>query len=207
MKFHSRHIFQPLTLLTLLLLSGCIASLPKPLVSMGDLGELKPGNIIVMGKVQLLPPLYEGEQKFVAVGRYKESIYRNSLILLYDDHMRKINNRPRRSDYKRHIVAPFGEYFFIQLPADQAYLIFAELPMKTENAHWPSKYLPAGFRIPFKPGDRAIYVGTLKYYRNKFFDITKVDLVDDYKLAQNVFADRFGRSLKLRKALLQDASD
>jgi hypothetical protein len=63
-------------------------------------------------------------------------------------------------------------------------------------------YFPGGLKISLKPGDKAVYVGTVQYHRNEFFVVTKVAIVDDYDRANAEFKKKFGTKFPLRKALL-----
>jgi molybdopterin synthase catalytic subunit len=59
--------------------------------------------------------------------------------------------------------------------------------------------------VSLKPGDRAVYIGTVRYHRNEFWEITKVAIVDDYDRANADFRKKFGAKTPLRKALLTPA--
>ena len=63
-------------------------------------------------------------------------------------------------------------------------------------------FFPGGLKVSVKPGDKAVYIGTVQYHRNEFFDITKVAIVDDYERANTEFKKKFGKKHTLRKALL-----
>jgi hypothetical protein len=57
------------------------------------------------------------------------------------------------------------------------------------------------FRVDIRPGDRAVYIGTIQYYRDEFFSTEKVVVKDDYAAANAEFQRRFGRGVTLRRAL------
>ncbi len=48
----------------------------------------------------------------------------------------------------------------------------------------------------------VIYIGTIQYHRNEFFEVTKSAIVDDYERANAEFKKKFGTKHPLRKALL-----
>jgi hypothetical protein len=50
-----------------------------------------------------------------------------------------------------------------------------------------------------------VYIGTLRYQRDEFFEITRVTVVDEYAQASAEFAKRFGSRQPLRKALMTRA--
>jgi molybdopterin synthase catalytic subunit len=60
-------------------------------------------------------------------------------------------------------------------------------------------------KVSIKPGDKAVYVGTVQYHRNEFFEVTKVTIVDDYDHANAEFKKKFGARYPLHKALLTSA--
>ena len=151
-----------------------------------------------------MPPLHEEEQRFTFDSRYREDIYRGSAVLLYDNQKRLLKKRPKRRDYRNHLAVPIGKTFFVEADNEPFFVIWCEVPMNADPQNWTTLYLPAGFEVPMEPGDRAVYIGTLIYYRNRFMDIEKVELVDDFRLAEIEFVERFGRGIKLKKALLRD---
>jgi len=55
-------------------------------------------------------------------------------------------------------------------------------------------------------GDKAVYIGTVRYTRDEFFEIKKVAIVDDYERANSEFRKKFGTKIALRKALLRRRS-
>ncbi len=61
--------------------------------------------------------------------------------------------------------------------------------------------LPGGLQYALKPDDRAVYIGTLRYYRDDYNTITKVEIVNDYARAKRAFYAKFGTSFKLRAVM------
>jgi hypothetical protein len=75
-------------------------------------------------------------------------------------------------------------------------MVFLEVGSGMSRARFPG-----GLKVALKPGDRAVYIGTLRYHRDEFFEITKVSIVDEYGAAQAEFRKKFG-GVPLRKALM-----
>lgn len=48
-------------------------------------------------------------------------------------------------------------------------------------------YFRGGFQVALKPGDRAVYIGTVRYHRDEFFEVTRVTVADDYREASAEF--------------------
>ncbi len=60
---------------------------------------------------------------------------------------------------------------------------------------------PIRYRLDVKPEDRAIYIGTLRFHRDEFGSVTKVELLDQYEQAMDDYRSRFGNGPRPRKAL------
>ncbi len=62
-------------------------------------------------------------------------------------------------------------------------------------------YFPGGLKVSIQSGDKAVYIGTIRYHRDEFFNITKTRIVDDYGRANAEFKKQFGTKVALRKSL------
>ena len=179
-----------------LALAACAPAPRGPVTSLGDLGG---GEMVLVGKVELVPPLRKGEQKIrgMVVGNFE-----NRLYLLMDDRLRALLNEPRLADYAGRIEAPLGSTYFVRSKAAPAYVLGGILFLEMGGQSQEKAYFPGGFLVPYNPGDRAVYVGTLRYHRDEFFEITRVTVVDEYKEAAAEFRAKFGGGQALRRALL-----
>jgi len=61
---------------------------------------------------------------------------------------------------------------------------------------------PGPIEFDIRPGDRAIYVGTLRLHRDEFHEVTRAEVHDHFSAAHAEFTRKFGAGLALRKALL-----
>ena len=59
--------------------------------------------------------------------------------------------------------------------------------------------LPGGLKYDIRDSDKAIYIGTIRYYRDDYNAITKIDFLNDFEKANQAFIDRFGNGVKLRQ--------
>ena len=59
--------------------------------------------------------------------------------------------------------------------------------------------------VDIRPGDKAVYVGTLRLHRDEFHEVTKAELRDDYNEAMAEYRKRFAGEPLPRKALLRRA--
>jgi hypothetical protein len=177
-------------------LAGCA---PAPRAPLTSLDALDSGELVLVGKVEMVPPLRKGEQKIAGnvIGNFENRIY-----LMMDERLRPLPDDPRIADYAGRIEAPIGGTFFVRSKAAPSYVLGGILFLEMTGSSTQRVYFPGGFQVAARPGDRALYIGTLRYHRDEFFEITRVTVVDDYAAANAEFITRFGKGAALRKALL-----
>jgi hypothetical protein len=193
-------------LLAALFLSACVGP-PLPLA--GSPGDVLPGETVVVGRIEIVPPLDEGEQKMETVSTDRGVIlvnptaskYRNTVILVTDGVMREMGE-PRIGDYRGRMEVPLSETFYVRVPGGPRYVLATEILMQLQATGLEKFRLPAGYKIDIRPGDTAVYMGTVRYHRNDFYDITKVEIVDEYRSELAAFRKAFGKKAGLRKALI-----
>jgi hypothetical protein len=179
-----------------ILLAACAPAPRAPLTSLDALGR---EEIVVVGKVELVPPLRKGEQKIrgMVVGNFE-----NRLYLMMDEKLRPLPEEPRIADYAGRIEALIGSTFFVRSKAAPSYILGGVLFLEIGGSSQQKIYFPGGFQVAARPGDRAVYVGTLRYQRDEFFEFTRITVVDEYREASAEFEAKFGKGQTLRKALL-----
>jgi len=179
-----------------LALASCAPAPRAPLTSLSALGS---DEVVVVGKVELVPALRKGEQKIrgMVVGNFENTVY-----LMMDEKLRPLPQDPRIADYAGRIEARFGSTFFVRSKAVPAYILGGVLFLEIGGQSQEKIYFPGGFQVAAKPGDRAIYIGTLRYQRDEFFEFQRITVVDEYKEANAEFQARFGSGQTLRKALM-----
>lgn len=181
-------------LLALLALGGCQYGLPEA-SSRADLAQ---GRVILVGKVELDPPLAKDEQDL----RLGERGQGNLINLLTSPTQTTMDpDKLGMGDYRTAIKAPLGSEFFVVAPHAQANIRGAMLYMHGGD----QIFFPGGLRYAAGEQDKAIYIGTIRYRRNAFYEIVGMDVIDEYARANAAFNKRFGGSMKLRKALLKPA--
>jgi len=186
-----------LVALLALAVAACAPAARAPLTSLSSLDR---DEVVIVGKVELVPPLRKGEQKIrgMVVGNFENTIY-----LMMDEKLRPLPQDPRIADYAGRIEALIGSTFFVRSKAVPSYVLGGILFLEIGgNSPQQKIYFPGGFQVAAKPGDRAIYVGTLRYHRDEFFEITRVTIVDEYREASAEFEAKFGKGAILRKALM-----
>jgi hypothetical protein len=106
------------------------------------------------------------------------------------------------ADYAGRIEAILGKNFFVRSDNKPFYILGGMMYLDLGGREMNRAYFPGGLKVSLKPGDKAVYVGTVQYHRNEFFEITKATIVDDYDRANAEFKKKFGAKYPLRKALL-----
>ena len=100
-------------------------------------------------------------------------------------------------------MAPLGQTFFVRSRAAPFYVLGGMLILEMGGSRVDRAYFPGGLKVEVKPGDRAVYIGTLRYHRDEFFEVSKTVVVDDYAGASAEFVRRFGDGQGLRKSLMK----
>lgn len=186
-------------LVVVALLAGLVACAPPPRAPLTSLDSLGRDEVVLVGKVELVPALRKGEQKIrgMVVGNIE-----NTMLLMMDEKLRPLPEEPRIADYAGRIEAPIGSTFFVRSKAVPSYVLGGVLFLDIGGSSQQKAYFPGGFQVAAKPGDRAVYIGTLRYHRDEFFEITRITIADDYREASAQFEAQFGKGQSLRKALL-----
>ncbi len=183
-------------LLLICTLSACVGAARAPLES---LSELQSGETMVVGRIELVPALQKGEQKIQGLN---SSSFENKIFVITDDQNRVLTKEPEVADYAGRIEAILGKDFFVRSDSKPFYIVGGMIYLEVGGREMNRAYFPGGMKVSIKPGDKAVYIGTVQYHRNEFFEVTKVAIVDDYEHANAEFKKKFGGKISLRKALL-----
>jgi hypothetical protein len=162
---------------------------------MTDLGA---NEAVLVGRIEMVPPLQQGEQKLEGLF---VSDMRNRAYFLTDDHWREVQGEASLSDYRGYVGEEFGKTFAVAVPTQPLYLLKGIMYLHFTGNRWEQAWLPGGLKVDLLPGDKAVYMGTVRYHRNEFMDITRVEIVDDFTRERADFAKRFGAGTVLRKKL------
>ena len=185
--------------LGLLMLAGCAPAARTPL---DRLEALDDGEMVVVGKVELVPPLRKGEQRIRGIGT---GSIENRMLLLLDERARPLPREPAIADYAGRIEAPLGETFFVRSRRAPFHVLGGVLFLDFGGDTQQRAYFPGGLQVDARAGDRAVYIGTLRYHRDEFFEVSRVTVVDDYAEANAEFNRKFAGRQALRKALMKPA--
>ena len=186
-------------------LAGCGPQPEQPVTRLADVGA---DSVVVVGRLELQPPLRPNEQQlkmgtfdpFDAADRFRDRGF------LYFG--RAADMPAEKGDF---VMNPhLGELYFLRVPKNTPYLLGGYIMAqyvarmtspRTMTVDDARIEIPGGLRYDMRPGDRAIYVGTLVLHRDEFNEVTKAVIVDDYAPAAAAFKKRFGQGTELRKAI------
>jgi hypothetical protein len=173
----------------------------KTLKNIKSLGE---DEIVLVGRIELVPPLQEFEQNLKTIGSKR---YKNAAMFVIGERPVDVQN-PGLRDGKYADGVRFGEDFYLRRKRSDT-LIYSGSIILTQSAlaghgrrasvDVERLILPGGLKYEVQPSDRAIYIGTLRYHRDDYDAITKVDLLDEFDKAKKAFIAQHGTSLKLRR--------
>jgi hypothetical protein len=162
------------------------------------MAELASDEAVLVGRIEIVPPLQEGEQRLE--GLFVNDM-RNRAYFLTDDHWREIPGEPSMSDYRGHVGELFGKTFSVAVPTHPLYVLKGIMYLHFTHNRWEQAWLPGGLKVNLQPGDKAVYMGTVRYHRNAFMDITRVEVVDEFNKENANFTKKFGTRAVLRKKL------
>lgn len=187
-------------LIPLLLCSLCVAAVAstrKPIDSFDKLGA---NETVVVGRVELVPPLHEHDQRLRGPFSGK---YANKMFMMVDEEYRELTEEPGWGDFKGRIDASFGEEFVVRSSTEPFFIIAGAMVLGLDQGVPDQAYFPGGLVVEIRPGDKAVYIGTIRYHRDEFFEVTRTEIVDEYERVNTEFRNQFGDTYPLRKALLK----
>ena len=157
-----------------LLLQAC--AMPRMLPAATD---LKAGGeeVVVIGKIELVPPLHQLEQKthWNVIG--EKSMLGRIFIATGDMHKPVKTGTPDAADFQSTLEAEWGKPFMVKMPRHGTWFNggMAHLDVLNQETLW----FPGGMYFEVPQGAKAVYIGTLRYHRNDFNAITRVEIVDE----------------------------
>ena len=180
-----------LLLAATLTLSGCF--IPSELPPASKLSDISDGSVILVGRIELNPPLGPKDQilKGPYANRTKNVVYINLTPNLVDE-----DNAP---DVGPTVIQDkLGHFFFVKMKPKSIYVQDMMIYTSFTPDETDSVKLPGGFRVNIRKGDRAVYIGTFRFTRNEYFDITKAQYIDEYARANEAFKRKFHARFNLR---------
>src|ERR1051325_396674 len=137
------------------LLAACVVPAARdPVNSFSAVGS---NETVVVGRVELVPPLRKGEQKIKTLN---SGSFENKLFLIADEKPRALTKEPELADYKGRIEATVGENFFIRSQSQPFYIVGGMMYLDLGSREMNRAYFPGGLMVPLRAGDKAVYIGT-----------------------------------------------
>lgn len=189
----------PLPVVLIVLGAACtlaLAGARKPVSSFAKVGNTE---AVVVGRVELVPPLHEHDQRIKGIGTGR---FKNKMFLMVDKEYRELTEEPGRRDFKGRIDASFGEEFIVRSSNEPFFIIAGMIYLSLGDGPPDPAYFPGGFKVEIDHDDKAVYIGTIRYHRNDFFEVERVEIADDYERVKAEFEREFGKEHPLRKSLL-----
>lgn len=192
-----------LLVLAAVALAGCV-SVSEDLNSFGEVGA---DAVMVVGKIEIVPRIKPEEQSFKANDPFntKRHILGRAILFMAD--------KPEYQERTDTALNPVLEQtYFLKVPRSKRYMVKGSVTMayalrvvsrRQAVADQTELMLPSPIAFDVRPGDRAIYVGTLRLHRDEFHEVTKVELRDEYAKAVAEYRTRFPGAPLPRKALLR----
>lgn len=187
-----------------LVLAGCV-TVSEDVKSARDVGA---DSVMLVGKIEIVPPIKPEEQQYRAgwdAFNTKRQFIGRAILFTSDT--------PQYRDHTSYVLnPPLEETFFVKLPKDHRYVVKGSVTMslvsratsaRTVSMDQSELVFPAPIELDLRPGDKAIYIGTLRMHRDEFHEVTKAELRDDYAVAMKEYRKRFAGEPLPRKALLK----
>lgn len=166
--------------------------------------DLKAGasEVVVIGKIELVPPIngeLEQRRYWNVIG--EERMLTHLLMATGGE------NRPVKtsgfdgSDFQNSLEAKWGVPFMVKATSQRTFLNGAVtyLDVRYQELLW----FPGGYYFDVPNGAKAVYIGTLRYHRNDFNRITKVEVIDERQDIAAALKTTGGSPLEVRASLLK----
>ena len=188
-----------------LVAAGCV-SVSEDVASPRDVGS---DAVVLVGKIEIIPPIKPTEQKYQAgwdVFNTKRHFLGRAILFTAD-------TPQYRERTGNALNPPLEETYFLKLPRTHRYIVkgYVSMELVSRGASARSGFdqtelaFPVPIEVDLRPGDKAVYVGTLRIHRDEFHEVTSAELRDDYKEAMAEYRKRFAGEPLPRKALLRRA--
>lgn len=187
-----------------LFLSAC--TLPQ--MSIANLKEVKKDEVIVVGKLQLLPHIRKDEVIYKNIIVFGKNELHRQLRLIVSDKYYDLKGKAA-FDYTDSVLTFDGDYFYFTWKRKKPLHILGT----TFTTRWTQTNrdsmtftIKKGLKINrFKKG-KAFYLGNITFKRDEFFNIKKIDINQKgLKKAQRIFRKKYKTRMKLRKAKLSSS--
>jgi hypothetical protein len=187
--------------LAVMALAGCV-SVSEDVKSVG---EVAADEVLLVGKIQIVPAIKPDEQSFKALDPFNTKRHHIGRAILF------VSDKPEYRERTDHALnPPLEQTFFLRMPRSQRFMVKGSVTMafalrvvsrRQSVAEQTELLFPAPLEVDVRPGDSAVYVGTLRLHRDEFHEVTRAEIRDDYASAIVDYRRKFGAAAAPRKAL------
>jgi hypothetical protein len=184
-------------------LAGCV-SVSESLDSFSQVGA---DEVLVVGKIEIVPPIKPEEQSYKALDPFNSKRHFMGRAVMF------MADKPEYREYTGDALnPPLEETYFLKVPKAKRYMVKGSVTMafalrtvsrRQAVTEQTELMFPAPLALDVRPGDRAIYVGTLRLHRDEFHEVTRAEVRDDYARAVKEYRAKFPGAPQPRKALLR----
>lgn len=183
-----------------LFLSAC--TLPQ--MSITKLKEIKKDEVLIVGKLQLLPHIRKDEVIYKNAIFLPDNVHKQLRLIVSDKYF-DLKGKAAH-DYSDSVFTIDGDYFYFTWKRKKPLHILGT----TFTTRWTQSNrdsmtltIKKGIKVRFNKKSKVNYIGTITFKRDEFFNIKKIDINQKgMKKAQRVFRKKFKTKLRLRKAKL-----
>jgi len=165
--------------------------------TINNLKELKDDEVIIIGKITMEPKIGFSEYHRGLSDKYRFTAY-----------IRTYKERPPKNKVLHNMLDDNVHYFSVALEktfflkSDKSSFYIVGVTVPTGKDVLGLQY-PARFKVQIKKSDKAVYIGRLHYQEDEFGSFVGMKLIDEFDKARKDFKKKFGRSVKIRKALVK----
>lgn len=174
----------------------------------GGWGEIGADAVLLVGKIEIVPRVRPEEQTFRAgVDVFNTRRHHIGRAILF------MSDQPRYQERTGDALnPPLEATYFLTVPRSRRFMVKGSVTMELAARAVTARQsvmdhtellLPGPIEFDIRPADRAIYVGTLRLYRDEFHEVTRAEVLDHFGAAHADFTRKFGPGRPLRKALLR----
>lgn len=181
--------------------AGCVS------VSEGvdSLAEVSGDSVLVVGKIQIIPPIKQEEQRYkMGWDLFDSKRYFLGRAVLFMADTPEYRERTSTA-----LNPPLEQTWFLKLPRAERFMVKGsvtmELVTRQGNVSQAELLFPRPITLDIRPGDKAVYVGTLRLHRDEFHEVTRAEVRDEYAQAAAEFRKKFPSAALPRRALLKPA--
>lgn len=189
-----------------ILLSGCLT----PRSSIEDLSSInKDTEVVLIGRIEIVPKIQKEEVSVkMAIGG--DELYRTFILRINEDIGEMTDYM---TDKDNMVVVKTEEDFYITSNRNEPFKFFGGwFYTKLHGGGGVSRsvalyHLINGMKADFPKNAGAVYLGTVRFKRDEFFNLKAIDFAqDDFDAAQKRFQKKFKTNMPLVKAKISQAT-